>query len=264
MPREIGFLTHLRMLDLSNCKKLQVIPANVLSRLILLEELYVGNSFTQWEVEGLNNERASLAELKYLSRLSTLEVQIPDVNMMPIDLLFEKLKRYKIFIGDVWDWPDKHEDSRILKLKLNTCFQLEGGIKMLFNGIEDLCLDELNGVKSIVHQLDMKGFQQLKRLHVQNNAEIKYIIHSRGLVIDDVVFPALKIFSLKNMINLEGICDAQLPLTSFRDIRIMKVEHCEKLKFLFSSSIAKGLSQLPRIGDKRLQHHESNSCKRRW
>ncbi|XP_030957689.1 disease resistance protein At4g27190-like [Quercus lobata] len=194
LPREIGFLTHLRMLDLSNCK-LQVIPANVLSRLILLEELYVGNSFIQWEV-GLNNESASLAELKHLSRLSTLEVQIPDVNMMPKDLLFEKFKRYKIFIGDVWDWSDKHEDSRILKLKLNTCFQLERRIEMLFNGIEDLCLDELNGVKSIVYELDMKGFQQLKHLHVQNNAEIKYIIHSRGLVIDDVVFPALKIFSL--------------------------------------------------------------------
>ncbi|XP_050274661.1 uncharacterized protein LOC126717233 isoform X1 [Quercus robur] len=247
LPREIGLLTHLRMLDLSNCEKLEVIPANVLSSLILLEELYVGNSFTQWEVEGLNNERASLAELKHLSRLSTLEVHIPDANMMPKDLLFEKLKRFKIFIGDVWDWSDNHEDSRILKLKLNARFQLESGIKIFFNGIEDLCLDELNGVKSIVYELDMKGFQQLKHLHVQNNAEIKYIIHSRGLVIDDVVFPALKIFSLKNMINLEGICDAQLPLTSFRDIRIIEVEHCEKLKFVFSSSIAKGLSQLQEL-----------------
>ena len=247
LPRETGLLTHLRMLDLSNCKKLEMIPANVLSSLILLEELYVGNSFTQWEVEGLNNERASLAELKHLSRLTTLEVHIPDASMMPKDLSFEKLKRYKIFIGDVWDWSDKHENSRVLKLKLNPCNQLESGIKMLFNGIEDLCLDELNGVKSIVYELDMKGFQQLKHLHVQNNAEIKYIIHSRGLVIDDVVFPDLKIFSLKNMINLEGICDAQLPLTSFRDIRIMKVEHCEKLKFVFSSSIAKGLSQLQEL-----------------
>ena len=67
--------------------------------------------------------------------------------MMPKDLSFEKLKRYKIFIGDVWDWSDRHENSRVLKLKLNTCNQLESGIEMLFNGIEDLCLDELNGVK---------------------------------------------------------------------------------------------------------------------
>uniref|UniRef100_A0A2N9IHJ5 AAA+ ATPase domain-containing protein n=1 Tax=Fagus sylvatica TaxID=28930 RepID=A0A2N9IHJ5_FAGSY len=238
LPSEIGLLTRLRMLDLSNCTKLEVIPSNVLSRLIQLEELYVGNSFTQWEVEGLNNERASLAELKHLSQLTTLEVHIPDANMLPKDLLLEKLK--------MWDWSDKHENSRALKLKLNTSFQLESGIKMLLNGIEDLCLDELKGVESIIYELDTEGFQQLKHLHVQNNVEIKYIINPR-LVIDDVVFPALEMVSLKNMINLEEICHGQLPLTSFHNLRIVKVEHCEKLKFVFSSSIAKGLSQLQEL-----------------
>ncbi|KAL4637305.1 hypothetical protein ACB092_03G068200 [Castanea dentata] len=244
LPREIGFLTHLRMLDLSDCTELKVIPPNVLSCLIQLEELYVGNSFTQWDVEGLNNERASLAELKHLSRLTTLEVHIPDANMLPKDLLFEKLQRYKIFVGDVWDWSDRHENSRALKLKLNTSFHLERGIKMLLNGIENLCLDELKGVKSIIDELDMTGFQQLKHLHVQNNVEIEYIINSRGMIISDVVFPVLEMLSLKNMINLEEICRGQIPSASFRNLSIMKVEHCEKLKFIFSSTIAKGLPQL--------------------
>ena len=239
LPREIGFLTHLRMLDLSNCEKLQVIPANVLSSLMQLEELFVGNSFTQWEVEGLNNERASLAELKHLSQLTTLEVHIPNANLLPKDLLFKKLIRYKIVIGDVWDWYDKHENSRILKLKLHTSFQLERGIKMLLDGIEDLFLDELKGIQNIIYELDLKGFQQLKHLHVQNNVEIKYIIDSRGLVISDVVFPALEIFSLKNMLNMEEICNGKIPLASFCNLRIVKEEHCEKLKFIFSSSIAK-------------------------
>uniref|UniRef100_A0A2N9FL30 Uncharacterized protein n=1 Tax=Fagus sylvatica TaxID=28930 RepID=A0A2N9FL30_FAGSY len=206
------------------------------------------DSFTQWEVEGLNNERASLAELKHLSQLTTLELHIPDAKILPKDLFFGKLQRYKIFIGDVWDWSDKHENSRTLKLKLNTSFQLGRGIKMLLNGIEDLCLDELKGVESIIYELDTEGFQQLKHLHVQNNVEIKYIIKSRGgPVIDDVVFPALEIVSLKNMNNLEEICHGQLPLTSFHNLRIVKVEHCEKLKFVFSSSIAKGLSQLQEL-----------------
>uniref|UniRef100_A0A7N2R0K2 Disease resistance protein At4g27190-like leucine-rich repeats domain-containing protein n=1 Tax=Quercus lobata TaxID=97700 RepID=A0A7N2R0K2_QUELO len=247
LPRETGLLTRLRILNLSNCTKLKVIPPNVLSCLIQLEELYFGNSFSQWEVEGLNNERASLAELKHLSRLTTLEVHIPDANMLPKDLLFEKLQRYKIFVGDVWDWSDKHENSRALKLKLNTSFHLERGIKMLLNGIENLCLDELKGVKSVIYELDMTGFQQLKHLHVQNNVEIKYIINSRGMVISDVVFPVLEILSLKNMINLEEICHGQIPSASFRNLSIMKVEHCEKLKFIFSSTIAKGLPQLQEL-----------------
>ncbi|XP_030957693.1 disease resistance protein At4g27190-like [Quercus lobata] len=244
LPQEIGLLTHLRLLDLSYCTKLEVIPPNVLSNLKQLEELYVRDSFAQWELEGVNNERASLAELKHLSLLTTLEVNIPNANMLPKNLLFKKLKRYQIFIGDVWDQFGKSESSRALKLKLNSSFELEQGIKMLLSGIEELCLDELKGVKSIISELDSKGFQQLKHLHVQNNSEMKYIILSKGLGIADVVFPVLEIFSLKNMINLEEICHGQIPLTSFRNLSIVKVEHCEKLKFVFSSSIAKSLSQL--------------------
>ena len=47
LPGETGLLTHLRILTLTDCTELKVIPPNVLSCLIQLEELYVGNSFTQ-------------------------------------------------------------------------------------------------------------------------------------------------------------------------------------------------------------------------
>jgi Leucine-rich repeat (LRR) protein len=88
LPREIGLLTCLRLLDLSNCSKLEVIPPNVLSSLVALEELYMGNSFVQCEAEGLNN--ASLAGLNNLSHLITLEIHIPDISNLPKDLLFEQ------------------------------------------------------------------------------------------------------------------------------------------------------------------------------
>uniref|UniRef100_A0A2N9GY40 AAA+ ATPase domain-containing protein n=1 Tax=Fagus sylvatica TaxID=28930 RepID=A0A2N9GY40_FAGSY len=247
LPRQIGLLTHLRMLDLRNCTIHEVIPPNVLSPLIHLEELYVSNSFTQWGVEGLNDERASLAELKHLSQLTTLEVHIPDANMLPkdLDLLFSNLKRYKIFVGDVWGWFD-NPDDRALKLKLNTSFQSYSGIKMLLNGTEDLCLDELKGIKSVLCELDMEGFQQLKHLHLQNNAEIKYITDSTVRV-THVVFPSLEVFSLQNLINLEEICHCPLPSTSFHKLRVVRVVHCDKLKFVFPSSIAKGFSQLEEL-----------------
>uniref|UniRef100_A0A2N9HTF9 NB-ARC domain-containing protein n=1 Tax=Fagus sylvatica TaxID=28930 RepID=A0A2N9HTF9_FAGSY len=80
LPREIGHLTRLRLLDLSNCTKLEVIPPNILSQLIQLEELLVGNSFSQWEVEG-----ASLNELKHLSQLTNLELPTsrPNPSSLP-------------------------------------------------------------------------------------------------------------------------------------------------------------------------------------
>ncbi|XP_059429133.1 uncharacterized protein LOC132162940 [Corylus avellana] len=247
LPREIALLTRLRLLDLSNCFKLEVIPPNVLSSLVELEELYMGNSPVQWESEGLNSKRnnASLAELKHLSQLTTLEIHIIDVRNLPKDLLFERLKGYAISVGDhVWDSSNKREASKILKLKLNTSFQSEVGIKLLLKRTEALYLDELRDVKSLLNQLGREGFQQLKHLHIQNNPEIQYIINLR---IPVVAFPALETFLLKNMMSLEEIYHGQLPLTSFHNLRIVKVEHCDKLKFLFSSSMARGLSHLEEL-----------------
>ncbi|KAG6645197.1 hypothetical protein CIPAW_08G105800 [Carya illinoinensis] len=216
LPREIGLLVHLRLFNLRNCSKLKVIPPNVLSSL---------------EAGGLITERsnnANLDELKYMLRFTALGIHIRDACMLLKDLWFEKLERYNILVGNVWNWSDKLECSRTLKLKLKTSFQSEVGIKML-NRTECLYLDELKGVKSTLLELDRKGFPQLKHLHIHNNDLIKYIISSL-MHISTISFPALETFILKNMTCLEDI-----------------LKNCEKLKFVFPSSVAKSLSKLQEL-----------------
>ncbi|KAB1203143.1 hypothetical protein CJ030_MR8G027520 [Morella rubra] len=172
LPREIGLLTRLRMLDLTDCSKLEVIPPNVLSSLAELEELYMGNSFVDWEAEGVHaNERknASLAELKHLSHLITLEIHIRDSNVQPKDLMFEKLERHKIFVGDVWEWDEEHETSRTLKLKLNSHFQSNDGIKMLLKRTKSLFLDELKGIKSVLYDKGPFATRRIGDKRMQHN-----------------------------------------------------------------------------------------------
>ncbi|KAL5833559.1 hypothetical protein ACOSQ3_017233 [Xanthoceras sorbifolium] len=65
-------------------------------------------------------------------------VNVLDAQIMPRDLLIlEKLERYRIFIGDMWEWSDNYE-----------------------------------GVKNVLGQLKGEGFPQLKHLLVQNGREI--------------------------------------------------------------------------------------------
>ncbi|KAG2694938.1 hypothetical protein I3760_08G167500 [Carya illinoinensis] len=249
LPREIESLTRLRLLDLNFCYKLRVIPPNVLSSLVNLEELYMREIKVQWEVEGPSNEgkNASLAELKKLSHLTTLEIDIPNANNLPANLFSEKLERYKICIGDeIWDpvFMRKTAFSRVLKLNLNMSFQLDLGIKMLLKRTEYLSLDEANSTKSVLYELHREDFQQLKYFHIQNNGNIKHIPVLRT---PDVAFPILETFVLNNMFSLEEICQDKLPLSSFKNLKVLKVENCEKLRFIFSSSIARGLSLLEEL-----------------
>ncbi|KAL5741053.1 hypothetical protein ACOSQ2_030233 [Xanthoceras sorbifolium] len=246
LPEEIRQLTRLRMLDLSNCSNLKVIKPNVISSLTRLEELRMGNSFVQWDVDGRSN--ANLAELKQLLHLTVLDIHVLNAEIIPQDLSFEKLERYRIFIGDVWDWPRKYEDlpSRTLKLKLNSGIHLRNEIKNLLSSSEEVYLDKLKGVKNVVYELNGKGFPQLKHLRIQNSPEVQYVIDSVRWS-SFSVFPRLESLLLDELINLEKICHGQLATTSFSKLRIMKVRKCDGLKHLFSFSMVNNFLQLQEI-----------------
>ncbi|KAI4353010.1 hypothetical protein L6164_001989 [Bauhinia variegata] len=244
-PSEIAELINLKMLDLSN-SGIEVIPSNIISKLTKLEELYMGNTSIKWEHENSVNEHknASLAELRQLPNLTALDLQIPEAWMLPRDLLFGKLERYKIFIGDVWEWSGKYESSKTLKLKLHTSIHLEHGIKLLLRIVEDLHLDELSGISNVLFELNGEGFPCLKHLYIQNNAEIKYIVDSIGWIVSEQSFPKLETLTLQNLNNLEKICHGQLMVNSFSNLKEIKIKSCDRLRYLISCSMANQLPQL--------------------
>ncbi|XP_044481226.1 uncharacterized protein LOC123207811 [Mangifera indica] len=244
LPKDIGQLTQLRMLDMSGCSKLEVISPNVISSLSRLEELYMSNSFLRWEVEGLSMEgrNASVNELKHLAELTSLEICVKDANILPRDLV-SKLRRYRIFIGDVWDWFSEYGTLRTLKLKANTSIFPKRGITRQLNGIEELYLDELLGVDNVLYQLDGEGFSQLKHLHIQNNSSLQCIVDPTDRE-PGHAFPKLESMFLHNLVNLEMMFKGRFTKESFCNLKIIKVEKCDKLKNVFSFSIARGLPQL--------------------
>ncbi|XP_044497328.1 uncharacterized protein LOC123219428 isoform X1 [Mangifera indica] len=249
LPTEIRRLTRLKLLDLSNCINLKYIAPQVLSCLSQLEELYMGNCFVQWEVEGVDNQgrrNASLEELKQLSNLTALHLHVQDARGMPQDFFFKKLKSYHLFIGDKWKWSDKYysSTSRTFKLKISNHVYLGQGIKTLLEMTKDLFLEEMTGVRFVVYELNVNGFPHLKHLHVKDSLDILYIINS---VTWKVAFPKLESLILCNLIKLEKICHGQLNAGSFNILRIIKIERCDRLEYLFASFMAKNLMQLQEI-----------------
>ncbi|XP_059598498.1 disease resistance protein At4g27190-like [Vitis vinifera] len=243
LPREIAQLTHLRLFDLKSSFKLKVIPSDVISSLFRLEDLCMENSFTQWEGEGKSN--ACLAELKHLSHLTALDIQIPDAKLLPKDMVFDNLMRYRIFVGDIWIWEKNYKTNRILKLnKFDTSLHLVDGISKLLKRTEDLHLRELCGGTNVLSKLNREGFLKLKHLNVESSPEIQYIVNSMDLTSSHAAFPVMETLSLNQLINLQEVCHGQFPAGSFGCLRKVEVEDCDGLKFLFSLSVARGLSRL--------------------
>ncbi|RDX93942.1 putative disease resistance protein, partial [Mucuna pruriens] len=249
LPEEIGHLTRLRLLNLTKCSQLRIIPTNLISSLTCLEELYMGGCSIEWAVEGRESEsnNASLGELRNLHLLTTLEILIQDTSALPRDLRFlEKLERYCILIGNMWEWHLQSsgavgENSRTLKLTDTWCTSKD------LTTVEDLSFAKLKGVKDVLYELNGEGFPQLKHLHIQDSDELLHIINSRGLANRHTAFPNLEILVLRSLNNIKEICHGSLPTPSFEKLQVIKVEGCDRLKNLFLYSHVKNLSQLCKL-----------------
>ncbi|RDY13693.1 putative disease resistance protein, partial [Mucuna pruriens] len=246
LPKEIGHLTRLRLLNLTKCSPLRVIPRNLISSLTCLEELYMGGCSIEWAVEGRESEsnNASLGELRNLHHLTTLEILIQDTSALPRDLHFlANLERYCILIGKMWEWHlqwsgGARETSRTLKLTDSWCTSVS------LTSVEDLSFANLKRVKDVLYELNDEGFPQLKHLHIQDSDELLHIIDSRGLVNPHSAFPNLETLVLRSLNNIEEICHGPIPTPSFEKLQVIKVGGCDRLKNLFLYSLVRNLSQL--------------------
>ncbi|KAI4313419.1 hypothetical protein L6164_026403 [Bauhinia variegata] len=249
LPKELGQLTQLQLLDLTGCSQLKLIPPNTLSSLKKLEELYMKDSFVNWDIIDPMDQQQSnsnVSELDSLPLLTTLVVHIPDERMLP-KVLTIRLQKYKILIGNVWDWSSETEASRILKLWLSTDIHWRDDIKRLLDTVEELHIGKLEGAKNVLPALNNEGLPQLQHLYVNHNDEIQCVINSLEVIHSIDLFPNLESMVLQNVMNLERLCGGPFTGESFSKLKIIKVKNCSNLRSLFSASLARGLPQLVEI-----------------
>ncbi|XP_048135909.1 uncharacterized protein LOC115734377 [Rhodamnia argentea] len=245
LPKEIGELTELRVLDLTRCTGLKIIEPEVLGSLVNLEELYMEDSFDQWEVEGeASRSNASLAELKYMKKLRTLYITIPHSTNLSSDLPFGNLNKYKIRIGGTKGCSGEHKESRTLELKLDSGDLFQNvWMQECLGRTQDLCLDGLQDGSDSIHNLCIKGFLELKHLHVKNNFSVHYVVDSTHYP----AFTRLESLVLENLSSLEKIYHDCLAPRSLGTLKIVKVKNCGEIKHLFHSFMTKNFSQLEEI-----------------
>ncbi|KAM5572737.1 putative disease resistance protein [Rosa sericea] len=211
LPKEFGQLTRLRLVDLSDCYGLEVIPAGVISNWTRLEDLRMRNSFDNWESQRWPSN-ASLLELMNLPKLTALEVLISDPDILPAKFFSDRLEKYQIFIQPkrVWQCSTPMHETTLNKLllELTTGYDLDQVLKELLKRCGDL---RFIGTKDVDFSFIMKTevvMSSLTTLEVSNCDGLKYLLSS-SMARSLVKLKQLKISSCKAMEEIVSTRESQ-------------------------------------------------------
>ncbi|TXG46634.1 hypothetical protein EZV62_027867 [Acer yangbiense] len=239
LPEELGELSKLRMLDITDCRNLKRIHVNVIPRLSRLEELYIGeDSFKAWEVEGTSVEQsnASLSELSKLDCLTILSLCVNVQPLVPKDFVLPtKLLRYCVTVNYRYT-EESYPKSRILKIRGIEATSLVA-FKALCekSGVEYLELEGIKGCcQNMVPSIDETGLNELKRLSLQSFKELECIIDTKQQ--QDVAFSNLVHLSLQSCDGLREICSGGRPPRGFlENLETLDISNCGSMSSLFPS-----------------------------
>ncbi|CAK7354154.1 unnamed protein product [Dovyalis caffra] len=246
LPQEIGELTNIRLVDLEDCqhsrKKFDAtFPPNVISRWFRLEELY-SSSYLRYT-------REHVAELKSLSHLTTLVMEIPNFGCIPEGFSFPELEVFKIAIrGSIHHkQPNYLEVCGLVNVRKLLAIPSLGCVQPLLKRTQYLKLSSFKGLRNLFPYLlsDRDGLSALKTLEISDSEEIEYLIHSEEwkmpLLIEqhqDTCLMHLEKLDLQRLGTFKGLCHGALPAEmslSLQKLKSCKFYKCPKLSNVFAS-----------------------------
>ncbi|XP_042964890.1 disease resistance protein UNI-like [Carya illinoinensis] len=220
LPREIGNLSQLKLLDMKGCDSLKRIAAGVLSRLSHLQELYIAN-FKNWEYtttmegngEGTSNN-ASLAELiSRFGQMTVLEISVPSIECLPKELHFRNSNlRFRINIEDDETYlfenairlEEREDASDLGKVLLEN--------RGVFGNLKHCYIFNCQYSENIFWLAMVRDLVQLKSLRLFDCENIQEVFSKEGdqdkkKVIGDIItLPNLEKIYLSSLPRLTGIC----------------------------------------------------------
>ncbi|KAF3448140.1 hypothetical protein FNV43_RR08851 [Rhamnella rubrinervis] len=195
----------------------------------------------EWETEEASNNirggsNASLLELKHLSNLTTLDINIKDYSQLPFNFFYDKFKHFKIFIGDMWEWHAEHATLKMLKLKLSQRNQCDQGLETI-----ELSLLNLISLESVCSgKLAVDSFKRLKIIKVKNCPKLKNFFPRSMLVHEVLELEKIEVEDYKGMKEIvegkeEQLVDEVNDPIEFHGLRSLTLQSLPELTSLSSN-----------------------------
>ncbi|XP_076881077.1 disease resistance protein UNI-like [Bidens hawaiensis] len=247
IPKEIGQLTSLRLLDVSFCSDLSYVTPGVISKLIWLEELYFHMK---------KGDCDFLVELRELKSLKILHLTVSELKYIPEDFHYETLIEF--YVKNNFYVFNKYHYKRILEIS-GISYPFAMPIMKLIQLCEMFNLQNIKDMNHILPSLYKEDFDKLKYIDLTMCDNVRSLVKTCDLdamrisVTSDEpdqrktkgkYFSRVEEIKLRSMNRLELLWDSPHQYLSFSNLAKIIIEECSSLLELFPISVAKGLVNL--------------------
>ncbi|XP_058092036.1 disease resistance protein At4g27190-like [Magnolia sinica] len=245
LPEGFGNLVKLKQLDLSNLDCLISIPNNVLSRLSRLEELRLLKTYINWSTaaEPQVMGEASLGEVASLTRLSTFDITIPNIDCLEHDVFCRRWSRFRNFafhVGNDWVFDRLSSDNSV---RIHECHHFPPGSRAMIKHAEGLGFASCSGLTRVSQVVGES--KKLRQLQVYDFNGVDCVIDWRE--VEEGALQRLEWLNVNGLPDLEILFKGEVPQGRLRNLTSIEVSYCDKLRCLFSSSVAEHLDRLEEL-----------------
>ncbi|KAL6146780.1 hypothetical protein ACLB2K_057457 [Fragaria x ananassa] len=173
-----------------------------------------------------------LSELLSLSRLTTLEVVLPPIEIVRTSKLFHNLDRFKISIG--WQWYDDLDDLDNMDLSVEDLDLAGTGISLLLKKTKSLKL-KMKSLTDPLNVWDVNCCATLKSLSLEDCDSLEYLIDTTlEKHTPQSVFPVLGYLGIYRAKRLKEIFHGDLPPGSLQKLERLWLNHLPELTTIWT------------------------------
>ncbi|THF95618.1 hypothetical protein TEA_016660 [Camellia sinensis var. sinensis] len=256
-PNAIRELTKLRLLDMTYSHNEFLIPADVLSPLSNLEELYLFQTRSKMMDEDSAVEVA--VALRAWPCLKVLTISIPNIACVPKDFVVPELESFIIFIETSSGVGDYSPNYLELVNLVGPMVNWSKCLKLLLKRATRLLLGHLQDMKDIFPNLqaNVDGLNVLEHLSIEDCSQFEYLINIEECGISPHAQPPdlqllfnLEELELVKLDTFKGICPGALTTliwTCFPKLRRLEVYECPELSTVLPFNLLQRLQHLERL-----------------
>ncbi|KAF8396995.1 hypothetical protein HHK36_018633 [Tetracentron sinense] len=228
LPAEISRLSNLKLLDLTNTPIIKV-PEDTISKLFRLEQLYMGDSFCNWEVFVI------CADEKFI------DSELPSPRSMRLNIIWFKS-------NPISDWVKKLlEKTEELSLVGTMPFiepTIHSPTSLVAQREEEYCRDSTSILQSDL----LQRLQNLTELKVENCSHWKEVFRYEGRERDQALLSKLRKLKLENLLGVTRIWNGVGSFGTMHNLEKLLVIRCGSLSNIFSLPLSRSIQQLGKLG----------------